>query len=224
SRQEGEELIYNLEQKKQALVTQLNLAYDDAAFLQNNLQVGFEQKAVKVVDVVSDIQLEFAVGYSALDEIKLQPDTITVSGPASIIDTLQEVSTVPLKINNISKDLQGTVQIQKSGLDKLTFFTEEVNYSLRTDKFTEGKANIPIELQNVPEDHNVVIFPKEVVVFYQVSLSDFDKIKTSAFKVVVDFRNQLPKDGFLLAQVVQKPALVNNVRLSEQKIQFVVKR
>ncbi len=224
TRQEGEELIYDLEQQKPAIISQLNLAYEDATFLQNNLHIGFEQKAVKVVNIVSNLELEFAVGYSALNEVQLEPDTVRVSGPASILDTLQVVGTVPLKINNISKDLQGTVRLEKAGLEKVTLFTEEVEYSLRTDKFTEGKVNIPIELQNVPENYNVVIFPKEVVVFYQVSLSDFDKIKPSAFKVVVDFRNQLPKDGFLLAQVIQKPPLVNNVRLGEPKVQFVVKR
>lgn len=222
--EEGGQLVYNLEQEKADIVNQLNLDFDDLAFLQNSLRVNYEQKAVKTVNIVSQIGLNFAVGYSALEEVKLEPDTVRVSGPASIIDTLTEVNTESLRINNINSNLKGTVRLDKTGLQQVTFFQDEINYSLRTDKFTEGKIEIPIELQNVPQGNNIAIFPKDVVVFYQVSLNDFDKIKPTAFKVVVDFRNEIPREGYLLAQVVQKPALVNNVRLSENRIQFVVKR
>lgn len=224
AREEGGQLVYNLEQEKPTIVNQLNLGFDELAFLQNNLRVNFEQKAVKTVNIESQIGLNFAVGYSALEEVKLLPDTVRVSGPATILDTLSEVRTERLSVNNINTDLKGTVKLDKTGLERVTFFLDEVNYSLRTDKFTEGKIEIQIELQNVPEGNNIAIFPKEVVVFYQVSLNDFEKIKPTAFKVVVDFRNEIPKEGFLLAQVVQKPGLVNNVRLSENRIQFVVKR
>ncbi len=224
TREEGGQLIYDLEQQKPAILSQLNLDYDDATFLQDNLRIDFEQKEVKTVNVVSNIELSYAVGYSALEEIRIEPDSVRISGPSSVLDTLYEIGTLPIKINNISKDIKGKVKLDTEGLENITLFEDEVNFSLRTDKFTEGKVEIPIELINVPEDYNVVIFPKEVVVYYQVSLQDFDKIKPTAFKVVVDFRNTLPEEGYLLAQVTQKPTLVNNVRLSEKRIQYVVKR
>lgn len=217
-------LIYDLEQNKQNIISQLGLDYEDATFFQADVRIDFEQKQVKTVNIISNIELSFAVGYSALDEIELQPDTVRVSGPANILDTLEEVGTENIRINNISRDLKGTVELQKDGLENVTFSTDEVNYSLKTDKFTEGRVQIPIEMVNVPEDNNVVIFPKEVVLFYQVSLSDFEKVKPSSFKVIVDFQNALASDGYLLAQVVQKPAIVNNVRLNEKRIQFVIKR
>ncbi len=224
ARQVGGQLIYDLEQQKQSILSQLNVDYEDATFLQENITLDFEQKAVKTVTVVSNMELGFSVGYSALEEIRIEPDTVRVSGPRSIIDTLEEIGTVPMKIDNISKDIQGKIKLDTKGLDNITLFQDEVKYSLRTDKFTEGRVEIPIEMVNVPENYNVVIFPKEVVVYYQVSLQDFDKIKPTSFNVVVDFRNTLPEEGYLVAQVIQKPALVNNVRLSEKRIQYVVKR
>lgn len=224
STEEGDVLIYDLEEQKPLILSQLRLEYEDANFLQEELRLNFEQKAVKTVNVVSNINLDFSVGYSALEEIKLQPDTVRISGPASVLDTVEEIGTVALEINNISRDISGKVKLDKGNLEKVTLFNDEVNYSLRTAKFTEGRVEIPVEMVNVPEDNNVVIFPKEVVVFYQVSLDDFEKIKPSSFKVIVDFENTMAGDGFLLAQVVQKPSIVTNVRLSEKRIQFVIKR
>jgi len=76
----------------------------------------------------------------------------------------------------------------------------------------------------VPEKMNAVIFPKEVIVYYQVSLNEFDKVKPSNFKVIVDFKNSVDSDGYLLAQIVEHPDIVNNLRLNENKILFVIKR
>lgn len=217
-------LIYDLEFQKTALLSQLNLDEEKVNFLQKNIKINFEQRAVKKVAVLSEIDLSFAVGYSALEEIKLQPDSIMLSGPATILDTLNFIKTKSLKINNISNNVSGQVKLDASNLKEVSLYQNEVNYSVRTEKFTEGKAEILIRLLNVPEGTNVVIFPKEVVIFYQVSLNDFEKIEPSSFEVAVDFKNANNSDGFLIAEIIQKPEQVNNIRLNEKKIQFVIKR
>ncbi|MFO7718871.1 MAG: CdaR family protein [Gillisia sp.] len=222
--EDGNMLIYDLEKQKQAILTQLKIDYEAVSYLQEDLKINFEKRMVKRLPIVPDIDLSFSVGYSALEGIKLKPDSVTISGPKNILDTLQKVYTRSLKVNNISKDVQGTIKLNTANLEKLTLYREDVEYSLRTDKFTEGKVVIPVELINVPENLNVVIFPKEVTVFYQVSLKQFDKIIPSGFKVVADFEKASSSDGYLLAQIVKKPQLVNNVRLNEQKIQFIIRR
>lgn len=222
--EEGKSLVYDLELQKSAILSQLNLDYEKVVFLQKNIKISFEQRAVKKVAVLSSIDLSFAVGYSALEEIKLQPDSILVSGAATILDTLKTIRTKPLKINNISNDVKGKVKLETGNLKEVSFYQEEVSYSVRTEKFTEGKVEIPIKLLNVPEGTNVVIFPKDVVIYYQVSLKDFEKIDSSSFVVAVDFKNAHDSDGFLIAQILEEPTQVNNIRLNEKKIQFVIKR
>ncbi len=218
------QLVYNLELHKEAILSQLRIDYEKVGFLQENLNIDFQQRAVKRVPINSKINLDFSVGYSALDKIKLQPDSITVSGPENILDTLRQVNTNALKIGNINTDVEGRIKLDRTNLGTVTFYQDEVNYSLRTDKFTEGKVEIPIEMINVPEKVNAVIFPKDVIVYYQVSLNEFDKVKPSNFKVIVDFKNSVDSDGYLLAQIVKHPDIVNNLRLNENKILFVIKR
>lgn len=224
AREQDGQLVYDLQAQKTAVLSQINLDYEDATFMQSTINIPFEQRAVKTVNVVSNIELGFAVGYSALEDVRLDPDTVKVSGPSSILDTLEQVYTVPLKINNINKDIRDKIKLDKKNLSKVSFFQDEVNFSVRTDKFTEGRVEIPVEVINVPDGMNVVVFPKEVVVFYQVSLNDFDKVSAEDFRVVVDFKDAKDSDGYLLAQVQEKPKLVNNIRLSEKRIQFVIKR
>ena len=224
AREEEKSLVYDLELQKTAILSQLNLDYENVVFLQKDIKISFEQRAIKKVAIIASKDLSFAVGYSALKEIELEPDSIMVSGPASLLDTLTTIKTKPLKINNISNDVKGKVKLETSKYKDLTFYLDEVNYSIRTEKFTEGKVEIPIKLLNVPEGTNVVIFPKDVVIYYQVSLKNFEKIDSSSFLVAVDFKNAKDSDGFLIAQILEEPKQVNNIRLNEKKIQFVIKR
>lgn len=222
--EEGGRFIYDLEQQRSAILNQLNTDFENVFFPRNSIRINYDQREVKTIPVVPDFDLDFAVGYSALEEIKLQPDSVTVSGPKTILDTLESVSTKHREINNISSDIKGTVQLDNSNLGKLKFYENEVAFSLRTEKFTEGQVEIPIEVVNLPEDTNLVIFPKDVMVYFQVSLDAFDKVKPSQFRVVVDYKKASTSEEYLLADIVKKPEFVNNVRLSENKIQFVIKK
>ena len=224
SKMEDGKLLYNIEDQKSALLAQLNLDYDKAEFLKKTLIIAYQQRAVKTLPIRSNVELDFAIGYSALEDVTFQPDSVRVSGPENILDTLTEVFTKPLKIKNITKDLKGKISLDTSYLAEVSFYETQIQYTLRTDKFTEGKVQVPLKLINVPEGMNVVIFPKEITVIYQVSLNQFNSVKKEDFKVVVDFKNAVNSDGYLLAQVTEQPQQVNNVRLNEKKIQFVIKR
>jgi len=224
SKMENGKLIYNLEEQKSALLSQLNLAYDKAEFLKQTLNISYQQREVKKVPIRSNVELDFAVGYSALDDVEFQPDSVMVSGPKGILDTLSEVQTKVLRLENINNDISGTVNLDTAKLERLTFYQTKIDYTLRTDKFTEGKVQVSIDLVNVPEGMNVVIFPKEVTVIYQVSLKKFNSVKKEDFRVMADFKNAVNSDGYLLVQITEQPPQVNNVRLNEKKIQFVIKR
>ncbi|SDS84599.1 YbbR-like protein [Gillisia sp. Hel1_33_143] len=224
SKMENGKLIYNLEEQKSALLSQLNLEYDKAEFLKKTLNISYQQREVKKVPIRSNLELDFAVGYSALDDVEFQPDSIMVSGPKGILDTLSEVQTKELRLENINNDISGTVNLDTAKLERLTFYQTKIDYTLRTDKFTEGKVQVSIDLVNVPEGMNVVIFPKEVTVIYQVSLKKFNSVKKEDFRVMADFKNAVNSDGYLLVQLTEQPPQVNNVRLNEKKIQFVIKR
>ncbi len=84
------------------------------------------------------------------------------------------------------------------------------------EKFTEGNVQVPIELINVPEGLNVVIFPKETVLFFQVNLKEFSKVTASDFRVVANFNNVRDNQDFLIPEVAQKPEFTSNIRLNEK--------
>jgi len=221
---ESGELVYNFEANRESLEEQVNINFENARFIQESLAIKFQPKKKKRVKVNPKIKLNYAVGYSAGKPISLSPDSVEVSGPGDIIDTLQNLQTSQLQISNIKSNVSGTIEIDTSNLGMLSFYTNEVAYSQEVEKFTEGSVNVPVEILNLPDDTNISIFPKDVLVYFQVNLRQYEMVKADNFKVVCDFNDIDKGDDFIIARITEAPSFVRNLRLNERKIQFVIKR
>ena len=217
-------LVYDLIENRAQLQSQLELDMDDNQFLKEVLTVNFEQKQEKKLPVIFRSNIEYAAGYSAVSDLQFTPDSIMVSGPDNVLDTLSRLLTEPLSLAKVKNDREGAVYLDTTALPNVTFYKNKVEYSLDVEKFTEGKVQVPIEIMNVPRGLNVVIFPKEVVLFYQVNLKEFNKVTASDFRVMVDFNEVRGEQDFLIPQVIKKPDFTSNLRLNEKRIQFIIKK
>ena len=224
TREEDGQLVYSIEANREEIARQLNIDFEQSNFLADEIIIGFQPRKLKRLKVVPKLNLSYAVGYSANDKLRLSPDSVDVTGPESIIDTISQLTTFPLKRSEISDDIRGKLVIDTTGLEMLSFYQHEVSYALEVEKFTEGQVLVPVEVENVPEDVNLKIFPQEVKLFFQVNLKQYDLVRPEDFTVVCDFEEITEGQDFLLAELIRKPEFVTNIRLSERKIQFIIKR
>ncbi|WBL23093.1 YbbR-like domain-containing protein [Zunongwangia sp. HRR-M8] len=220
----GSQLVYNIRDNRNTIENQLNIDFDNANFLKDSLVFDFQPRKEKRIVVLPKTDLNYDVGFSAIENVHLQPDSVTVSGPKNIIDTLTSITTKSIKGDNLNKSISGTVAIDTSNLGMLNFYRNTVDYNQKIEKFTEGNVEIPVEVINVPRGTNLTIFPKKVMVYYQVNLKNYEYVKGEQFKVICDFTEIQEGVGYMLAKVSKKPRIVNNVRLNERKIQFIIKR
>ncbi|MDT0644352.1 YbbR-like domain-containing protein [Zunongwangia sp. F363] len=217
-------LVYQIEDNRNEISEELGIDFDNSTFLDSSILIPFQPKQERRIAVVPRIKVSYAVGYSAGQGVKIEPDSVTVSGPQNIIDTIKEVPTLEITRTNVNRDISGQVKLDTTNLGRLSFYRDEVGYSLEVEKFTEGSVQIPVEVINVPENLNLAYFPKRILVYYQVNLEDYERVKPTDFRVVCDYSEVNEGEDYFLAKVVERPGFVTNVRLSERKIQFVIKK
>ncbi len=224
SRIEDSVFVYSMEAHRDAIERQLGLSFDRISFMEDELRIGFEQRAEKRLPIEPRVDLEYAAGYAALGELQLDTDSITVSGPQAMLDTISVLRTELLEQGNIKNNLDGTLYIDTSMIKGITLYQNQVRYQLEVDRFTEGRLEVPIELVNVPADRNVVIFPQQLIVSYRVSLDNFNRVQASDFKVVCDFSQLRDGQDYLVPQLQEQPEIVENVRMNEKRISFIIKK
>ncbi len=224
ARETNDKLVYTLKNHLSEIEEQLKIDFEKSLIVQEEIVVPFQFKKEKMIKVVPQIEVSYAVGFSAENPVELRPDSIKVSGPEKIIDSIETVKTLAVKLSKVNQNLDGSVKIDTTGLGALSFYENSVKYFQKVEKFTEGSAEIPVEVINVPENLNLAYFPKSVIVYYQVNLKQFESISAADFRVVCNYKDVKKGDDYMIAQIAEKPDFINNVRLNERRIQFVIKR
>ena len=179
----------------------------------------------KKVPINPSLDLKFKLGYNLTEPMKIIPDSVLITGPEKFIDSIEELKTTALKLNNvyenISIDVDVILPVEKK---KVIVSATKVKIVGVVDKFTEGKFTIPVELINKPDDLNISTFPKEIEVIYQTGLSNFNKITINSFLVVYDFE-QYKKDtliNILTPIIKQKSEFISSIKINPSQIEFLI--
>ena len=108
------------------------------------------------IPVVHQLELAFENGYNLYDSLQLQPETIEVSGPEDVVDSLEVVYTEIKKLEDINKNINVAVKILKNdSLKRLKYSQTSVKAVAKVDKFTEGKLKVPLRVQNLPQGYSI---------------------------------------------------------------------
>ncbi len=183
----------------------------------------YDVNNVKKIPVILDADITFSVGFDVINDYVIKPDSIKVIGPKVLTDSISEIFTKRLKIEDVNADVLISVELNlPNSSEDLKFSHNQVQISAVVERFTEGSINVPINIINIPEGIKLKYYPKEVSVIYYTSLSNFKTISTSSFIVEVDYNTLNAQDTYLIPKIVQQPDMVKNVRLNEKRIEFIL--
>jgi len=183
----------------------------------------YDVNTVKMVPLVLESEIVFASGFDLIETYNLEPDSIKVIGPKILTDSIAEIKTKALKLENINVDVKSTIGLNLPYKSKdLSFSHEQTQVSGRVERFTEGTIDVPINVINVPDNIKINYYPKVVSVIYYTSLSNFKSISSSSFIVEGDYNSLNSEDTFLVPKIVQQPDLVKSTRLNVKRIEFIL--
>lgn len=194
-------------------------------FTTDTIFISLVNKISKKVPVKVNLHLNYKIGYSLNENILVTPDSITIQGPEKIINTIFEVATHERELKNISKDIEEEIYLINKQQDSVVYSNNTVKITGKVEKFTEDTKEIPLQIINSLKN-KINVFPKEVTVTYTVAVSKFSTLKKDDFKVVVDY-NEFKKDSsltYLTPQIIHKPTGVKRVKITPQKINFLIQK
>lgn len=183
----------------------------------------FDSQFIKKVPINILVESTFAVGFDLIDEFKSYPDSIFITGPKSRLDTITDISTKQIKLNDINSTIKVPVDLKiPSNLSPFKFSHQSVSIVGKVDKFTEGLVNVPVNIINIPDSLNINFFPKEVSVSFYSSLKAFSEISKTDFKVECDFNLINNDNNYLYPILVKMPLSVKTAELKINKLEFII--
>ena len=188
----------------------------------DQLNIGLDAIISKKVEIKANTNFTYKNGFRSLDSLKIEPDSVVVSGPASYLKEINFVNTNLISRDNIDKTFSQLVALIGSKNTKVSIEPSQVNVFLTVAEFTQKKIVVPIQLINVPQETIVKLIPKNVTVTFNVSVNDFNKITASDFKLVCDFNERDYDEDFIFLSLEEFPEGINNTELSTKKIDYLI--
>ena len=183
----------------------------------------FDSQFIKKVPVMVIVNPTFAVGFDLIDDFRSSPDSITVTGPESMLKIINSVSTKKIELNEINSAVDFSVELNISpSLSQLNFSHQSVSVVANVGKFTEGMVNVPVTIVNVPEDLIINFFPKEISVVFYSSLEAYANINEADFTVECDFNLLTADNNYLNPVLVKQPLDVKTAQLKITQLEFII--
>lgn len=181
----------------------------------------FSHAVTKMIPVKPIVDYSLKKQHILKDEITAVPDSILVSGPASMMDTLSYIPTEIWKAGEISKNLSRTIDLDFPP----NFSAEEKNVkiNIELERFTEAKRNIPISVWNLPDSLNIKLFPNTVDISYEIGLSRYDKVTDKDFEFIVNY-SQTSNSSYLPVEIVKIPSFIKNLSYTPQKVEYILEK
>jgi len=183
----------------------------------------FSERISRRVPVEPNLSYSFANQMMLRDGIQIEPDSVNISGPGSVVDTIDQVYTQSRSFQNLEKTVHTTLALKKNH-DQLELSTLQVRLTIPVEQYTEGEVEKEIFVENEPDSLVVRTFPKSVTITYLVGLSRYEQVIPELFRAVVDYRDVKEGEEHLRVEIVKAPGYLKSYSYAPQEVEYIIEK
>ncbi len=146
----------------------------------------------KRVNVQLNADFGFSKRFHQYGPVLVEPDSVTITGPVSVVDTLTAIYTHYVAVDNLTDTRRFEVPLRRpQGLESAELSQEKVSIEVPVEEYTESSTLVDLEVR-CPDDRQnatgsaLVLYPPQVEITYLVALRDFERADTTAFSAYVE--------------------------------------
>jgi len=188
----------------------------------DTVSFSFASLVKKTVPVRADLELELEKQFMVRGGVIVTPDSIEISGPSVVLDTIHEVYTSPLKLKKVETTTQRNLSLVQVH-DKISLSKKRVQVEIPVEQFTEKTIETGLITVNVPDSLILRLFPANVNVTFRVVMSEFEKSKPESFLLGVDYNHITEGDpSRIRIQIFKSPEFISNIRINPETVDYIL--
>ncbi len=160
---------------------QINFMYTDTIFVDIDRKISKRMKLR-----VDSLQISMDEDYRIVTPIRIMPDTVTLFGPTSFIDTLKSDYFIQMESQGIDRSFDRFLSLGLPDGFSISSDPGAVNITFGVERFDRLQMPITLELLNFPSDSSVMPDRMGVMVNFVMQRSLREDFFADDFKVIVD--------------------------------------
>lgn len=188
----------------------------------DTLHFQFTERVTRRVKVRPDLAFSVDNQFTIKDEIQLFPDSVDLTGPDLILDTMDFASTERMDLGLLTRNFRDKVKLKQ--IPELLYSVSRVDCSIELERFTEMQVPVSIEVLNLPDSILLQTFPSRVILTCRVGLSKYDRMESHPFRAVVDYELIDERTKVLNVNVQNLPLYLLSYEYSPKSVEFLKSR
>ena len=184
------------------------------AFITDTLKFVFPAENHKKVPVEVSHAVTCRSQYMPSAPFKVEPDSVTVYGEASRLETVEKVTAPQVVLSDVHETAHGVLRLNP--VQGVRLSAEEVSYSLPVSRYVELRTTVPVEVRGAPAGRQLQVYPPQAEVVLRC-VFPITRDPLPSFKLYVDwndFNNSLT--GRCAPRTQRLPAGVLEYRVSPE--------
>ncbi len=191
----------------------------------DTLYFDFSKQTERKVPVKALHRLLFRKQYDIIDELKISPEFVTITGPLDDVVQIDQWETDTIRASNVNGDLRTAVQLKHNQRANISVYPTSVEVEIPVGEVTEKLLEVPLRVENGQQFSSVKLLPGKVRLTVMVSLRDFAKVTEGAFEAVVNMDDWVDNDVKNLPVIItKKPDYCKLVKVEPQNVDFFVRK
>lgn len=188
----------------------------------DTVYIDMEQKRQKHIALKLDsLSVDLAENHRIVSPIRILPDSIKVIGPQSFYDTLGLSFPLHLDSKGINSNFNREVTVKTPGGSLTRSIPEKVRVQFEVDRFERKSIQVPVEMENFPEDSSVYAATDAVQIFYTVRQSKKGNYTERDFAVTTDLNMLDKRDSTVIAILVYHPEEALEIEVIPENIKVI---
>lgn len=160
----------------------------------------------KKIPIVAKIKPHAAPGFTLVGEIKLNPDSVTISGPKSIVSQIDEVFTEDTEFPDLRFDLSETVPLAQLPSNKAEHTIKQTEVFLNVQMLVEKPVTgVPVQVKNVPRNVSVYVVPSTLSLVLEGGGDLLAKVSRNDIIAYLDYNRIINSPGKEYPAVIEQP-------------------
>jgi YbbR domain-containing protein len=189
----------------------------------DTLSIYIEKVSEKKVAIEHNLDLSFKDGYGLASNIIISPDSITLTGPVSLVKKINSIQTEKVKLAGL--DAQTIEQVKLENIRGMNYNVNFVTVDLDVQKIVDKNFdNILVSVIDIPGDREVVLLPNRVSIGIRGGINILGKLNEDRIRTYVYYRNVVLDTLGSVKPHIDVPPNTSLIYIKPERLRYIIKK
>ncbi|MFC2083827.1 hypothetical protein ACFLS9_02100 [Bacteroidota bacterium] len=188
-------------------------------------QISYELEKInyKKVKIHNNLSLNFKPGHNIISDIKVEPDSVIISGPKSKIQMVENVTTENKTLDDL--DRRVITEVMLENIPNITFHKKTCTIEFDVQRITDKTFDdVFVESRNVPPSRELSLYPNRIKVILRGGIGILGKLTNKDIKVYINFRQALEDTLGSLEPLIEIPEFTSLTDARPRRLEYIIKQ